>query len=389
MDEDCGEEAALRQAAWEVYGVAPPDFVATRTRWVKELRSRTQRAAAKSVAALRKPSVSAAAVNALVRAQDPVAGQLRDLGTRLRHAQSALDAEGLAALRGERDEVLRAWVAAARQHATGTLAATAESEVRDTAVAALADGAAAEVVLSGTLTRALSYSGFGEVDVSDAVARTSTGVVLTRIEGGGATETSDPQSIDDEADEAEDEPEHAEPEDDEPEDDEQEDDEQADEAEKEGQEDLEPEDGDTQDLAPEDEPEEDEGDLSREVDVDDDEDLDGDEGGEDVAADPDADGLAQLTEALAEAEEQVTVARRARRTALDAAEAAAVRAEQAAAGLAEARRLLGQAEKEADSARAADEQAFAAVEHADGALAAARERRARARAALEEAEDAG
>lgn len=192
MDEvDGAEGKALEQAAWEVYGVAPADFVPTRTRWVKELRSRRHRDAAKAVAALRKPSVSAAAINTLVRAGDPVVDRLRDLGTRLRHAQSALDGPGLAGLRGERDEVLQGWVAAAQQHAPGPLTDAAAAEVRDTAVAALADGAATEAALSGTLTRALSYSGFGEVDISDAVARTSTGVVLTRIEGGGASRTHD------------------------------------------------------------------------------------------------------------------------------------------------------------------------------------------------------
>lgn len=198
MGED-GAEDALQEAAWEVYGVPPAEFVATRTRWVKQLRSQKQREVATSVAALRKPSVSAAAINALVRAGDPVVGRLGDVGTRMRHAQSALDAQGLAALRTERDAVLRDWVAAAELHASGPLTSSAADEVRDTAVAALADAAATEAVLSGTLTRALSYSGFGEVDVSDAVARTSTGVVLTRIDGGGEDDTTEPDPDDSEA----------------------------------------------------------------------------------------------------------------------------------------------------------------------------------------------
>ena len=312
MEEDGAEEAALQQAAWEVYGVAPSDFVTTRTRWVKELRSRKQREAAKSVAALRKPSVSAAAINALVRAQDQAADHLREVGTRMRHAQSALDAEGLAALRGERDEVLRNWVAAAGTHASGPLTAAVESEVRDTAVAALADGAAAEVVMSGMLTRALSYSGFGEVDVSDAVARTSTGVVLTRIEGGGATE-------------------------------------------------------ETETLEPE----------------------DVDEAAEDEPGLTAGGALADLEEALAEAENRVTSARRARRTALDAAGTAATRTEEAEEALTRARDLLARAEDEAERAVTAEEQAQASLSDADAALAEARDLRDQARAALEEAEDAG
>lgn len=338
MDEDGAEGGALQEAAWEVYGVPPADFVTTRTRWVKELRSRKQREAATAVGALRKPSVSAAAVNALVRRHDPVVDRLRDVGTRMRHAQSALDAAGLAAMRDERDELLRDWVTAAGTHSPGTLTTAVEAEVRDTAVAALADGAAAEVALSGTLTRSLSYSGFGEVDVSDAVARTSTGVVLTRIEGGGETPPPEEPGPEDELD-----------------------DEDEEETLEDGEETLQDED---------ETPEEDDA-------------PDGDDPPDDD------DPLAQLEEALAQADEQVTEARRQRRSLLQAANVAAARAEEAEEKLAEARQLLARAEDEAETATAADEQARTALADADEALAAARERRAEARTALEEAEDAG
>ncbi|WP_010146270.1 hypothetical protein [Serinicoccus profundi] len=184
--EELSAQEALRAAVDAVYAVAPADFVATRKEWVGRARAAGHRDTAKEIGGLRKPSVSAAAVNALVRAEDPVLDRLRDVGTRLRHAQSAMDAARMTEMRGERDAVLADWVAAARRHAPGPLAASTEAEVRDTAVAALADARASDIVLSGSLTRALAYSGFGEVDVADAVARTSTGVVLTRIEGGAA-----------------------------------------------------------------------------------------------------------------------------------------------------------------------------------------------------------
>ncbi|WP_130011611.1 hypothetical protein [Serinicoccus sediminis] len=205
MDEHADEaDEALREAVSAVYAVPPAEFVATRKEWVARLRSQGRRDLATQVGALRKPSVSAAAVNALVRAEDPAAERLREVGARLRHAQSAMDVTGLQELRAERDTVLADWVAAARRHAPAPLTAGGESEVRDTGVAALAGADATEVVLGGTLTRALAYSGFGEVDVADAVARTSTGVVLTRIEGGGAgadahAEERDEAGSDDEA----------------------------------------------------------------------------------------------------------------------------------------------------------------------------------------------
>ena len=314
--DDEAQAGKLAQAAWETYAAAPAEFVATRTRWVTELRSEGLREVAREVAALRKPSVSAAAVNALVRTQDPVVARLRDVGTRLRHAQSALDAAGLAALRGERDGVLQDWVAAARANAPGPLTGGAETDVRDTAVAALADDAATEVVLSGTLTRSLSYSGFGEVDVSDAVARTSTGVVLTRIEGGG--EDTDPPDTDEG-----------------------------------GGEDTDPPDTD-----------EDDADLI------------------------DAAERARLEESLAQAEERVVAARRARRTAQAEMEAAAARAEEAQESVARVRALLATAEDESAEAEETQDEARAALTDADVALADARERRDDARTALEEVEDA-
>ncbi|WP_134774482.1 hypothetical protein [Ornithinimicrobium flavum] len=323
----------LHEAAWQVYAVPPGEFVTTRTAWVRRLRGEGHREAARAVGALRKPSVSAAAVNALARSEDPVLPRLREVGSRLRHAQSALDGAGLAALRGERDALLTDWVAAARQHAPGgSLTAAVEAEVRDTAVAALADEAATEVVLSGTLTRALSYSGFGEVDVADAVARTSTGVVLTRIEGGRGEdedEGEDGQGNKDEGEGDDDEPEpDAAPESDEP------------------------------DEAPEDD------------------------------AEPE-DALADLREEVERAESEVAEARDRRRAAAAEDGAAGSRMTEAEQAVEAARQVLEAAEqqlREASEARSATAEALSAAE---AALSAARARRDTARQELEEAEDAG
>lgn len=184
----------VHAAVAELYAVAPADFVARRTALVKGARAAGDRDAAAQIGALRKPSVSAWALNQVVRSGDDVVDRLRELGVRLRHAQSTLDGAALVALRGERDEVLDAVVQAAASvsvQAGQALTVTGQAEVRDTGIGALADAFAEEVALSGALTRALSYSGFGEVDVSDAVARTSTGVILARLEGGRGDEPAD------------------------------------------------------------------------------------------------------------------------------------------------------------------------------------------------------
>ncbi|MGD8150907.1 hypothetical protein [Ornithinimicrobium sp. Y1694] len=341
LPEDLDADSALSAAVDALYAVEPAEFIASRKAWVTELRGAGLREIAKEVGAMRRPSLAAATVNSLVRAGDPVVERLREVGERLRHAQSAMDAAGLAALRGERDAVLADWVAAAGEHgpgggdegARGALSGAVASEVRDTAIAALADGAATEVVLSGSLTRALSYSGFGEVDVADAVARTSTGVVLTRIEGGG--EAIDQRQDDDEL-------------------------------------------GD--DALDDDEDERDELEDDQRDEVEDDQ----HDEREDPHPGPDLD---LLERELDEAEKGVAAYRAARKQAADAVTAAERAVEVARAQVAQAERLLAAAQQHLGDAEAGQESAAAELAAADEDLGAAREARDAARAALEEAED--
>lgn len=361
---------ALRRVVSELYAVEPAGFVAARKEWVTRLRSAGLREVAKEVGALRRPSVSAAAVNALVRAGDPVVGRLRDVGARMRQAQSALDAATLAGLRGERDELLRDWVAAAAEHAPAPLAAAAGAEVRDTAIAALADAAATEVVTSGHLTRALSYSGFGEVDVADAVARTSTGVVLTRIEGGAAG----PE--DDESDEVE--GDEVEAEGDEVEDDTDESDE----------EDLVDHGDLDEQVGGEDEDDELEEEVDGNLDEDDEVDEDVDlEDPEDEQESADEELLARLAMELDEAEKEVAAARAARRKAADAAARASSAVAVAQEQVTQAERLLASAIKALEKATTAEAEATTSLEDAEDELRASREHRDAAKVALEEAED--
>lgn len=375
MDVPADPDEALSRAVQAVYAVPAAEFVATRTALAKELRAAGHREAAKELTGMRKPGVSAAAVNAVVRAQDPVVDRLVELGGAMRQATSALDGRALAALRTDRDELLRDWVRAAAEHAGGSLTSAVEAEVRDTAVAALADADATEVVTSGHLTRALSYSGFGEVDLADAVARTSTGVVLTRIEG-GRVEDEDEGS---ELGQAEsDEPVDAEEDDEEPDE----------------EDDAEPD--DEGDEEPDDEGDESE-DLSKTVgefedDEPDDEDEDDDEPDDEDAEELDVDDLEME---LDEAEKVVAAARAERRRRVRAETDAEARVEEAAAEVSRAEEALRQAQEQLGAVQQALEvartQLTAAQDDRAGAeetLRAARERRDEARVALEEAEDA-
>jgi hypothetical protein len=178
----------LSQAATAVYAVEPGEFIASRKEWVATAKAAGDKEAAAAIGVLRKPSVSAWAMNAVVRGAPEVVDALRDVGARMRDAQSRMDMASVQGMRGERESAVSDYVSAAARvtaDAGRPLAASGLDEVRATAIAALADASAEMVMASGTLTRALSYSGFGEVDLSDAVVLTKTGRVLGVISGGG------------------------------------------------------------------------------------------------------------------------------------------------------------------------------------------------------------
>lgn len=180
---------SLSAAVAEVYAAPLAEFVAVRSAVVAAAKASGDRDLAGVLGTLRKPSVAAWAINACVREAPEVVEDLTDLGERMRDAQSRMDVAALQGMRGERDRLVDAFVQAVTQcarEADRALAAGAVDEVRATSVAALADAAAAQALASGALTRALSYSGFGEVDLSDAVVLTRTGRPLAVLTGKGA-----------------------------------------------------------------------------------------------------------------------------------------------------------------------------------------------------------
>jgi hypothetical protein len=156
---------------------------------VAEVKASGDAATAKEIGQLRKPSLAAWALNIVARERVSVIEALADVGERMRGAQSRMDTAALTGMRGERDAALAALVEAAVEVAgerERRLSPAVLDTVRATGIAALADESAQSAVASGQLTRALSYSGFGEVDLSDAVARTAGGAILTVIRGSGA-----------------------------------------------------------------------------------------------------------------------------------------------------------------------------------------------------------
>ncbi|WP_018157743.1 hypothetical protein [Demetria terragena] len=158
----------------ELYAELPGDFIRARDARVKALRSKGARDLAGQVKALRRPTVAAWLVNLLAHepgALDP----LTELGEQLREAQSRLAASEMKSLSAQRPSLVENLVAEAVRLAVtsdGAFEVTApiREQVTATLTAALADPRAELAVTSGQLVTALSYAGFGEVEIGDSVA---------------------------------------------------------------------------------------------------------------------------------------------------------------------------------------------------------------------------
>jgi hypothetical protein len=153
----------------DLYGLPLDSFIPRRGELAKELKAAGDRDAAAEVAALRKPSVAAWAVNQLVRTQPKAIAGLFKAGDTLRKAQ-----DKVLAGRGDADDLRagvereREAVATLLEQARGLLnsdghelSAAVLDRVSDTLhAAALDDGARAEV-RDGTLIRELRHAGLG------------------------------------------------------------------------------------------------------------------------------------------------------------------------------------------------------------------------------------
>ncbi|HET8600366.1 MAG TPA: hypothetical protein VFL99_08570 [Segeticoccus sp.] len=183
--------------ASELYGLAPSEFTAARNARAKELRADGDRELAAWVQKLPKPSTAAWVVNLLVRRQAAQIDQLLDLGAQLREAQADLQGEELRRLDRERRKVTAAVTTQGRRlaHELGAKVSQAVADqVQETLHAAMSSESAAEAVRSGTLTDALSATGWGEVDVTASVVLTTP---LGEAAAGASERVEEPISLDD------------------------------------------------------------------------------------------------------------------------------------------------------------------------------------------------
>ncbi|HEU4398487.1 MAG TPA: hypothetical protein VFU54_11720 [Actinomycetota bacterium] len=164
---------AEEQEVERLFGLGPESFVAARNEAARRLRREGDAGAAARVTALRRPSMSAWAVNQLARGRGPELEGLLEVGGRLRAAHRAAVAGGgadalRAATRAER-EAVAGLLAAAVEVLESTGHATTEAtrdRIAATLHAAAADPAAAELVRRGRLTHDLDPAGFGTPDAA-------------------------------------------------------------------------------------------------------------------------------------------------------------------------------------------------------------------------------
>jgi hypothetical protein len=146
----------LADAKAELYGADPDEFMARRQELAAQAREAGEAAAAKQIAALRKPTRSAWVVNRLVRTDPDVTARLAALAAELREA--GLDGSQIRELGAARSRLVDELTRQALDGLPDPPAALRE-DVTATFDAALADPEVAANL--GTLVRAAHWAGFG------------------------------------------------------------------------------------------------------------------------------------------------------------------------------------------------------------------------------------
>ncbi|MEU4801762.1 hypothetical protein [Actinosynnema sp. NPDC023587] len=154
----------IDRIADELYALAPARFVAARDAHARAALDRGDKALAKEITALRKPTSSAWALNRLARFGAVELAEAVALGDQLRVAQEELRGSALRELGARRRVVLGSLVKLTEDLArdAGTpLASDAVQQVRSTLTAALADAVLAARIRAGRLVKPVDQSGFG------------------------------------------------------------------------------------------------------------------------------------------------------------------------------------------------------------------------------------
>ena len=165
------EAASLRDAVTSLYSSDPGEFTERRKALVARAREGGDKALAKTIAGLRKPTRSAWVVNMLVRADRFAVSRMTALGDDLRDAERAMDGTRIRELSRRRRELMASLLQQAFSAAgLGSPPAALRDEVTSTLTAALADPRVAEQLRAGTLVRAVYREGFAILEAEDPAA---------------------------------------------------------------------------------------------------------------------------------------------------------------------------------------------------------------------------
>lgn len=160
----------LDAIAAELLATPPAAFTAARDARAK---AEPDVALARGIAAIRRPTVAAWAVDALARERADEVAEMLELAASLRDAQDDLDGPGLRALSTQRRRLvarLAADATALAEAADVRMSAAAREGVERTLTAAMLDADAGQAVASGRLVRALESVGLEGVDLDGALA---------------------------------------------------------------------------------------------------------------------------------------------------------------------------------------------------------------------------
>lgn len=163
----------IEDALTELYGLPPGDFIVARNKLAKSAKADGDAALAKSISALKKPTLGAWLVNTMVRELAGEMDQLLALGEQFREAQAEFAGDELRALDKQRRQLVSSLVSQGRilgRPLGHKISEQTARDVENTLRAALADATAAQAVRTGALLDTFTSSGVEPISLEGLVA---------------------------------------------------------------------------------------------------------------------------------------------------------------------------------------------------------------------------
>ncbi|MEV0147447.1 hypothetical protein AB0H64_20955 [Nonomuraea sp. NPDC050733] len=180
----------LDEVADRLYGLPPSEFTAARAAEARAAKDAGDVRLSREIGRLRKPTVSAWAVNRAVREHADDLRELLAVGEELRRAWEAHDAGALTEVTRRRGAVSERVARLVKEDAG--LSAAAAAEVDRTLDAAVVDQGAADEVRRGRLVRPLEYSGFAPAPAPAARPARADGAGAPEAPGEGRADRGGP-----------------------------------------------------------------------------------------------------------------------------------------------------------------------------------------------------